>query len=62
MRPLPTTDVDPINPRDVDVLVERADLPNGEAPTGDGWRAMTGNVHSTLWMRAVYRFELGPRA
>lgn len=41
-----------------DLFVQTITLPMGQRPTGDYWRAVTGNSFDTLWVRAVYRFEI----
>jgi len=47
---------DPLAPSDLDVIVQSASL-NVGLPVPDGWRVMTGNMHTSLIMRIIYRYE-----
>lgn len=50
-------DGDALNPSDLDLIAQVAQLNVGE-PVPEGWRVLTGNVSTSQVARVAYRFEI----
>lgn len=50
-------DGDPLDPTPGDVIVQFATLAVGK-PVPEGWRVLSGNIHSSTIARVVQRYEL----
>ena len=46
-----------LRPESTDMLAQQVYLPLDKAPTGEGWRIMTGGPVGNLWARVAYRYE-----
>ncbi len=51
---------DVLNPDDYDIIAQQGRLPVGE-PVPDGWRVLTGNMHTSLVVRIALRYEIATK-